>query len=666
MGYLFMDKKIDENKEKKVENGQILKVNSSLDFNKLAKSMNRNQYMGFENIISKLISDEKTNQHSSENKPNKNEEIKQPLSQVEDKINSETKITKSEEQKQIEQVLTRVNSSGQNEVTVETEDDAIKRRILQRLAQNDNTQSPRVEIKQKINAQTTITDENFSTNDTENIDNISNDNSNGNNLENSPNNDTIEFETPDGNFPSSNNSDNTETTKIQEDMTTEKNIPLEFCENIDNAQTSSSQQDDPPKIKGNSSKFVKYLILLLVFIGVVFSCYKYLYKASGTDFITQETRVIYVNENVSLKNFESFLSFGTNEEIARYQKNSENFKYISKFYCYSDKEFVNFSKKSVTFVVDPGIWYFVALTKINENFDYINNVYILKKSVQVEYFGDKFDEDIYMQPYRGLFIFSLNEKTLKTFLEKKDNYKYNKNIENQLYTNRKHSLGTLIYNNAGNQFYGVKLLTLTGNIQDDSLKFNLDIDLGNNSDLRYKVSENKRKLLTYVKKNDLYINLEKFSKIEEIIFSPHLFGKNNKKLSILNTWQVLFGVKISDILSEVDGEAIFRSDNNSIMLKMKKEFPVTQRFLSILDEKMKILNINSNVKIKENVVTIGVENFKKSKNPYQIPKNTFVFGEFDLSNRANGNQFIVQIEGSGQILEAQITISKKAVQEMRK
>lgn len=414
---------------------------------------------------------------------------------------------------------------------------------------------------------------------------------------------------------------------------------------------------------------MKKLVGLVVFIAIILGGilgYKVVYKASPRDFITKETRIIYANEGINTKNFTPLLSL-LDDEKEKEELISEmaNLKYISKFYIFSDKEFYNVGEKSITGVVDTGYWYFLILKNLNKYFDLKDNVYILKKEYREKYLKNT-NSDLYMKNYKGLFIFSFGEKNLKDFIAKDGKYLYNKEIEDTLDIKRDSLLGTVIYNNSGTAFYGVNLLINSGTVENGKVISDTKIVLDEKESEILKNTKENRELIKYLGKNDIYISVDDFSKLDKIIFNPMVIGANVDSKAVLNLWKNLLGIDIEEILKEIDGEVIYKIENNSFMVKIKDEAPEIRRVLAMVTDKNSSLNTGFKIEEKDGIIKIGEDKFEENIKPYSLDIDTFIYGELDSVNVVGFNGIEAKIHGENNKIDIKVTIPVEVFKEIMK
>lgn len=151
------------------------------------------------------------------------------------------------------------------------------------------------------------------------------------------------------------------------------------------------------------------LFVIVVFIGFL-AGYRFLYKVSPREFITEDTKIIYANEGIADKDFREIMplinAVGKDTDYGKFE---ETKKYISKVYAFSDSDFYNREIKTAV-VVDTGYWYFFILKDSMKYFDKDGEFYRLKSKYMKKYGLEK---EIYMLFHRGLIIFSENKSVLK-------------------------------------------------------------------------------------------------------------------------------------------------------------------------------------------------------------------------------------------------------------
>lgn len=408
------------------------------------------------------------------------------------------------------------------------------------------------------------------------------------------------------------------------------------------------------------------LTIVLIFLGGTLG-YNLLYKSTPRDFITEDTRIVYANENIKNKDFTPILYLLDDDEIKdKVKKDIKNLRYLSKFYLFSDKEFYEISEKSFVAVVDPGYWYFAALKNVNKYFYYENNIYILKNEYRDKYLPE-IKSDIFMKNYRGLFIVSLGEKNIKDFIAKDRKSLYNKEMERELDMSSNNLFGTLVYNNKGNDFYGLELLSASVDLNRDRAFSTDKIYINEKESEILKTDTVKRELTKYVKKNDIYFSVNDFSKLDKIIFNSLITGTDVDSKTMLSIWKSIFGIDIEEILKEIDGEIIFRPRESAVMVKLKENTPEISRLLSLLKDENSAFFTENAIELNGNILKIGNSKFEENSNPYKISAETFCFGEITSEEFIDIQGIEGTVRGESQIItiesEMSIDILKKLINE---
>lgn len=415
-------------------------------------------------------------------------------------------------------------------------------------------------------------------------------------------------------------------------------------------------------------KIVGVITTIISLILVVLLGYKFVYKVSPREFITKDTRIIYANEGVNNKNFLQLLPFiGEPKDKKSFEKSIDKLKYVSKIYIFSDKEFYEFRKQNAVAIIDAEFSYPFYLAKINNYFTLVKDgIFKLKPEYRDRYLK-KIDDDIYMLPFRGLFIVSTRTRLLKEFVGNHKKYMYDKEIENSLDENRDNLLGTLIYNNKGTDFYGIEYITATGVIKNNLLDLEKKIIFSKEKIQKYQSTKSERELLKYLDKGDIYISLDDFSELENLFFNPYVTGINMDIRRFSNIWKELFNIDIEEMLKEIDGEVIIRNRNGKLagLLKMKEKFPETQKFMDTTVLQKYIFGTDKRIKLDgKNLLVIGYNSFQPEVKTYKLPKGTFLFGEINLSKFYELPDLEVKILGQGNEIKINVEISAETLKEI--
>lgn len=410
-------------------------------------------------------------------------------------------------------------------------------------------------------------------------------------------------------------------------------------------------------------KIIGFIAVVVLILGI-FLGYKVVYKASPRDFITKDTRIIYANEGINTKNFTPLLSLIEDEEEKKeLSSEMENLKYISKFYIFSDKEFYDISEKTFTGVVDTGYWYFLILKNLGKYFELKDDIYVLKNEYKEKYLGNV-QGDLYLKNYKGLFIFSFGEKNLKDFIAKDGKYLYNKEIEDAIDIKRDNLLGTFIYNNSGTDFYGVNLIINSSTIENNKMISESEIIIDDKESEIFKNSKGNRELIKYLDKNDIYVSVDDFSKLDRVIFYPLVIGADMDSKAIFSLWKNILGIDIEEILKEIDGEVLYKLDEQSFMVKIKDEAPEIRRVLTMLTNENTSFYLGNKFEEKDGVIRIGESNFEENKNSFNISKDTFIYGEIDSPKVMGFEGIEAKIQGENKKVNMKVTIPVEVLKEI--
>lgn len=410
-------------------------------------------------------------------------------------------------------------------------------------------------------------------------------------------------------------------------------------------------------------KIIGFIAVVVLILGI-FLGYKVVYKASPRDFITKDTRIIYANEGINTKNFTPLLSLIEDEEEKKeLSSEMENLKYISKFYIFSDKEFYDISEKTFTGVIDTGYWYFLILKNLGKYFELKDDIYVLKNEYKEKYLGNV-QGDLYLKNYKGLFIFSFGEKNLKDFIAKDGKYLYNKEIEDAIDIKRDNLLGTFIYNNSGTDFYGVNLIINSSTIENNKMISESEIIIDDKESEIFKNSKGNRELIKYLDKNDIYVSVDDFSKLDRVIFNPLVIGADMDSKAIFSLWKNILGIDIEEILKEIDGEVLYKLDEQSFMIKIKDEAPEIRRVLTMLTNENTSFYLGNKFEEKDGIIKIGESNFEENKNSFNISKDTFIYGEIDSPKVMGFEGIEAKIQGENKKVNMKVTIPVEVLKEI--
>lgn len=405
-------------------------------------------------------------------------------------------------------------------------------------------------------------------------------------------------------------------------------------------------------------KIIGAIVGILVIVMVLLLGYKFVYRVSPREYITKDTRFIYANEGVWEKDFSVLKTLLPEEEQKDFEENVKNLKYISNIYLFSNKEFYDINEDNMVGIVDVGCMYPLAMLKLKNYVDYDKNgIYKLKEEAKEKYIGD-FQEELYMMPYRGLFFISLNPSNLEEFSKSRRNYIFVKEIENYLDENRDNVSGAVIYNNTGNDFYGINYIQATSKIEGEEIVADQTIVLDSNAKDRFQPYTKEKELLPYIEEGDIYLSLEDFSKIEDLIFNPYVIGNGVDSKTFINMWKSMLRIDLDEIFKEIDGEAILRINDREVsgLFKMKENFDETKKLLNFLNNKDSLftVRIDNNIK-EERLLVIGRDGFKKQEKITTLPKGSFIFGDINIPASMDIPELRVNILGQENKIDVKIT-----------
>ena len=369
----------------------------------------------------------------------------------------------------------------------------------------------------------------------------------------------------------------------------------------------------------------RYILLFVIIIFVGFLAgYRFGYKVSPREFITEDTKIIYANEGIADKDFKEIMPLmDAAGKETDYEKFEETKKYISKVYAFSDSDFYNREIKTAV-VVDTGYWYFFILKDSVKYFDKDGEFYRLKNKYMEKY-GLK--KDIYMCFHRGLIIFSENKSVLKKIINKKGTY--NAKIENIIDETRDNTLGVLIYNNTKTKDLGIEVISLTGTVDKNIVKLQGKIIGDKSIFAAFNDQPEERKLLKYAGKNTLYLSMKDFSKLEKLIFNSYTLGSNED--IILAMWQGFIGAKPSELLKEIDGEIIADSSNATVMIPLKDAEKIRKALSMFKTEDGYRISKRAKLFFKdENTLIYGKDSFVENISPTALVRGQFLYGSLDI------------------------------------
>ena len=364
-------------------------------------------------------------------------------------------------------------------------------------------------------------------------------------------------------------------------------------------------------------RLVKALLSVIIIAVFGVLIFKYLYKLTPDDFITDRTTFIYINKNINrekLRKFEE--TFGT-EKIAE-KDIVEKIKNI----CLLSQSKIYSSRFDVVGIVDMGAYHPLMLMKLKKYFDFReDNFYELKDEYKDE-LGISQREEIFLKPHRGLFFIGGDT-------EKVDEIIFNKNKRSLkavkiLNEKAESGLGALMLNQERERLFGIDRIIISGDTKGNKVFLDGCI-YGDNEIIKdLNVQPEKRRMNKYITSNRLYISTANLKKMDTFILRALSYkAKSSHKTNLV---QELFAKGFADMISELNGEMVIDLENGNYLLGLKSS-QNAEMFVEYLknDE-----NINIEKDIEGNIyICIGRDTFVPVENPKVVEDNQFLTGELD-------------------------------------
>lgn len=408
------------------------------------------------------------------------------------------------------------------------------------------------------------------------------------------------------------------------------------------------------------------IIAVLVLVVGALVGYKFVYKLSPRDFITDDTKFVYALENISSKDIDKYEALVADDEVREvYEKYAKDFrKYISSIYMVMDKEITDMDmmqKLPGVFIADPGYAYIFAGSELEKKYEKLDNgIYVVKLT------SGETVKNFYIKPYRGLLIISTDVEAIDPFIATHKDHAYRKNIENALDENRDSLMGVAVYESPLTDDFGIKYVVYTGNIEDDMVTTDYTLYLNDKTKEMVKNTHDKRDLAKYVKKDDLYIAVDDASKLEPLIFNPYVIGANVDREGIISFWKTVFGIDIRAMLKEIDGEAVFTlTDGPDFggMIKLKKDSTIIRNMIGAIEQ---IIGAGEIAEIKNDTLLFGNMNPQEAEHKYNIPKGTFMFLEADIPYQEVDKDGKVNVLGQDGVIKVDIVLPEEIVRKVIK
>lgn len=272
-------------------------------------------------------------------------------------------------------------------------------------------------------------------------------------------------------------------------------------------------------------------------------------KQNPRVYLSDKINLAYINEDINHKNFDGIFEVLKSANVEVDQKIKENISYLQGIYILSDSNLISDKKSSVA-IIDFGYLYPVFMLKIENYFDKLNDLYVLKEEYREKYFGN---EKIYLKIEKGNFLIAKKEKDIERVI-KNERY-FNQNILKILDRERNNNLGMIVANLGKNPLGGFDELVLTGNINKNS-EATITVNIGGKNDIIKNFNNIKTDGLygeRVIEKNKLYLRTSRDSELRSFIFFLNYFLKNSIMDGISS--KVYINTEVDKIdKNKVDGE----------------------------------------------------------------------------------------------------------------
>lgn len=364
-------------------------------------------------------------------------------------------------------------------------------------------------------------------------------------------------------------------------------------------------------------RLVKALLSVIIIAVFGVLIFKYLYKLTPDDFITDRTTFIYINKNINrekLRKIEE--TFGT-EKIAE-KDIVEKIKNI----CLLSQSKIYSSRFDIVGIVDMGAYHPFMLIKLKKYFDFREDYFYELKDEYKDEIGISHKEEIFLKPHRGLFFIGGDT-------EKIDEIIFNKNKKSLkaikiLNEKAESGLGALMLNQERERLFGIDRIIVSGDTRGNKVFLDGCI-YGDNEIIKdLNVQPKRRRMNKYIANNRLYISTANLKKMDTFILRALSYkAKSSHKTNLI---QELFAKGFADMISELNGEMVIDLENGNYLLGLKSS-QNAEMFVEYLknDE-----NINIEKDIKGNIyICIGKDTFVPVENPKVVGDNQFLTGELD-------------------------------------
>ncbi|MGL4403601.1 MAG: hypothetical protein ACRCTS_07800 [Fusobacteriaceae bacterium] len=361
-----------------------------------------------------------------------------------------------------------------------------------------------------------------------------------------------------------------------------------------------------------------FCVVLISFIAVL-SGYK-IYKISPREFLSDNLRVAYVNENIKGMDIEDFLKFVENEG---YNFDKEKIKEIQKkiygLYLIDTTSLFNTDKNPVL-VLDVGVNFPLYYFKLNKYFNFTGENYILKseymKSLGLEKFGI---DELYMRPHRGNYIFSGKSEKIEELISQRTTM--SDEGEKFLWDMEYGNLGILFFSFKKEDVYGLDTLSVVMDYKQNKMNIFSFLSF---KELKLKISKDgyKNNLQKYIGEETLYIRNEDYVKGYDI---ARRYLKRDEKIEFLfNFWQNILGVDVVRMLEDIDQEAIYNFQKESGIVKFKEKERI-KKIVGWISQK-KNIGLEIEAELEGDYLYFGEERLIfKEKNPVKLKNNQILY-----------------------------------------
>lgn len=379
------------------------------------------------------------------------------------------------------------------------------------------------------------------------------------------------------------------------------------------------------------------ITLFSILLGIF--TYKFIYKISPRDFLGENIALAYVNENISEKKLKDLQKITEGTVVEKNIKEIEKIKkYLKGIYIFTETQLFEKYKEAIG-VIDTGFWYPLILKDIGLYFEKTPFFYVLKDEYKEKYTQGK---NIYMIPYRGQFIFSLQPELIKKFDGKE--YVGSKDLERIMDKEKENRLGIFLYNGKKDKTFNITTAYVTGKLEKEKLKFYLWQE-NPKENAGYTIQGRKhRNFAEYIKPNFLYFSVSHPEEMEDVILKS--LGRNNSNKIFMPFLQGFLGIKFSDIIKEIDGEILFDIKNKNAFFSLKEAKKIGRTFRYFGEDNVIKIGENQLV-LEEKYLAYGTEKLQKGNIEKEFTPHNFLYLKLDFEalEKEGLDKGIIEING---------------------